>query len=139
MSLSYAWWKKYVFYYFKALLIVFHHANACTSMRLLVDYTQHITASRRKKSTCSLISKNFVSRSVSLFLNFSGIRRSKFAVKIWNWEKTSWKSRQESEVGPRFFERRKNSRSSRILSAMHWHHTFHGRGDHQSLQRKKHR
>ena len=37
VSLSYAWWKKYFFTHFTMILIVFDHANACASMRSLVE------------------------------------------------------------------------------------------------------
>ena len=37
MSLSYAWWKRYFFHHFQMFSIDFNHANACTSMCLLVE------------------------------------------------------------------------------------------------------
>ena len=45
MSLSYAWWKKYVINNFRAFFIIFNHANACASMCLLVKIHNRQTSS----------------------------------------------------------------------------------------------
>ena len=37
LSLSCAWWKRYFFTHFRVFLIVFDHADACASMRSLVE------------------------------------------------------------------------------------------------------